>query len=69
MLLYVKTKSTKCPLFSIHGNSSVNKKDLRALTLEGLNRENLVIEPLAVQHLNNQLFRNDNQDFGNSQKY
>ena len=30
---------------------SVNRKDLKALNLVGLNRENLMLDPLAVQHL------------------
>ena len=34
---------------------SVNKKDLWALTLVGLNWGNPVLDPLAVQHLDNQL--------------
>ena len=34
---------------------SVNREDLRASTLVGLNWENPLIDSLAVQHLNNQL--------------
>ena len=35
---------------------SVNRKDLRALTLVGPTRNNQVLEPLAVLHLDNQLY-------------
>ena len=42
--------------FSIQGSFSVNRKDLRALTLLGPTRENLLLDPLAVQYLNNQLY-------------
>ena len=38
---------------------SVKRKDLRASALMGLNQENPILGPLAVQHLNNQLFMND----------
>ena len=42
--------------FSMQGNFSVNGKYLRALTLEGPTKENPVLDSLAVQHLNNQLY-------------
>ena len=45
-----------CSLFSIQKNFPVNRKDLRALTLMGLTWENPVPDPLAVKHLNNQLY-------------
>ena len=35
---------------------SVNRKDLRALTLVGPPRDNLELEPLAVLHLDNGLY-------------
>ena len=41
--------------FLILGNLEVNIKDLEALTLMGPVRENLVLDPLAVLHLNNRL--------------
>ena len=41
----VITKSTMCNLISIQGNFSVNRKGLRALTLVGQTRENLVLYP------------------------
>ena len=34
-------------------------KDLQALTLVGPTRENIVLDPLAVQHPNNQLYISD----------
>ena len=34
-------------------------KNLWALTLVGPTKENLVLDPLAVQHLNNQQFMKD----------
>ena len=37
---------------------SVNGKDLQASTLVGLNPENPVLKPQAVQHLNNRLSMN-----------
>ena len=45
--------------FSIQCNFSVNSKDLQALTLVGPRRENQVLDPLAIQHLNNGLFMNE----------
>ena len=33
----------------------MNRKDLQALTLDGPTRDNIVLDPLAVQHLDNQL--------------
>ena len=51
----VIAKSTKCSLFSIQGNFSVNRKDLQASNLVGPTRENQVIDLLAVQQLDNQL--------------
>ena len=35
---------------------SVNRNDLQAATLVGQNRENPVLDPLAVQQLNNELY-------------
>ena len=35
---------------------SVNRNDLQAATLVGQNWENPVLDPLAVQQLNNQLY-------------
>ena len=37
-------------------------KDLRALTLLGHTRENLILEPLAVQKINKRLYIIDNFD-------
>ena len=37
---------------------SVKRKDLWALTLVGLTRENPELDPLAVQHLGNRLYMN-----------
>ena len=34
----------------------MNRKDLQALTLVGPTRNNPVLDPLAVLHLDNQLF-------------
>ena len=34
----------------------MNRKDLRTLTLAGPTRNNPVLDPLAVQHLDNQLY-------------
>ena len=39
-------------------------KDLQASTLVRLNWEDPILDPLAVQHLNNQLFMNDPQVLG-----
>ena len=36
----------------------MNRKDLQALTLVGPTRNNLELDPLAVLHLDNKLFRN-----------
>ena len=46
------------PVFFIFNTREllVNRKDLRASTLVGLNRESQAIDPLAVQHLNNPLY-------------
>ena len=33
----------------------VNRKNLQALTLVGATRENQLLDPLTVQHLDNQL--------------
>ena len=41
--------------------AQTNIKDLQALTLVGPTRENLVLDPLAIQHLDNQLFRIKNK--------
>ena len=45
-------------LYSIFRGPSLNRKDLRALTLVGPTRDNPVLDPLAVLHLYNQLFIN-----------
>ena len=50
-----------CSLFLIHGNFSVDRKDLPAFTLVGPIGENLVLDPLAVQHLNNWLYYSSNK--------
>ena len=42
-------------LFQTLWEFSVNKKDLRALNLEGPPKDNPEIDPLAVIHLDNQL--------------
>ena len=55
----VTTKSTKCSLFQTLKEPIVNRKDLRALTLVGPTRSNLVLDPLAKLHLDNPLFMND----------
>ena len=34
----------------------MNRKELRALTLVGPTRDNPVLEPLAVLHINNRLY-------------
>ena len=34
----------------------MNRKDLRALTLVGHTRDNLVLDPLALLHLDNRLY-------------
>ena len=39
-------KTYQVSLFSIRGNFSVNRKDLRTLTIVGLTGENLVLDPL-----------------------
>ena len=46
-------------LWHIKWIREVNIKDLQALTLVGTDRENLVLDPLAlaVQHLNNQFYK------------
>ena len=43
-------------LFSTLREPSVNRKDLRALTLVGPTRDNPVLDPLVVIHLDNQLY-------------
>ena len=40
----------------MQGNFSVNRKDLRALTLTGPTMEILVLDPLDVQQLDNWLY-------------
>ena len=40
-------------LFSTVRELSVNRKDLQALTLEGIPRDNPELYPLAVLHLDN----------------
>ena len=52
----VMTKSKKCSSFSTLREPSVNRKDLRAVTLVEPPKDNLEIDPLAVLHLNNQLY-------------
>ena len=51
----VTTKSTKCSLFQTKRELLVDRKDLRAVTLVGLTRENPVPDPIAVLNLDNQL--------------
>ena len=41
---------------SSHSQLFDNRKDLQASTLVGLTRENPVLDPLAVVHLDNQLY-------------
>ena len=48
-----KQNQTKCSLFSIQGNFSVNRKDLQASTLVGLTLDKSVADHLAVLHLDN----------------
>ena len=43
-------------VFSTLRGPSVNRKDLQALTLMGPTRNNLVLDPLAVPHLDNRLY-------------
>ena len=50
------TKSNKCSSFSTLREPSVKRKDLHALTLVRPTRNNPVLDPLAVLHLNNWLF-------------
>ena len=50
------TVLTKSDLFSTLREPAVNRKYLRALTLVGPTRNNLVLDLLAVLHLDNQLF-------------
>ena len=50
----------KCNLFPTSGEPSVNRKDLLALTLAGTTNKNLVLDPLAVLHLDNRLYMYDN---------
>ena len=52
----VTTKSPNCSLFQTLRELSVNRKVLQALTLVGPTRENPVPDPLAVLHLDNQLY-------------
>ena len=47
------TKSTKSSLFLTLRGPSANRKDLQALILVGPTRDNWVLDPLAVLHLNN----------------
>ena len=47
------SKSTKCSLIQTAGELLVNKTDLGALTLLGPTREDPVLDPLAVLHLDN----------------
>ena len=49
---------TKCDNKNQPREHSVNRKDLQAKTLLGLNWENPVLDPLAVQHLDNPLSMN-----------
>ena len=50
-----KKKKDRVPffLFSTSGEHSVNRKELRALTLVGPIRDNPILDPLAVLHLHN----------------
>ena len=50
------TKSTECSLFSNLRKPSVNRKDLRALTLVGPPRDMPELDPLGVVHLDKWLF-------------
>ena len=50
--VYVITKSNKCSLFSMLGNFYMNTNDLQASILVGPTMENLVLDPMAVLHLN-----------------
>ena len=43
-------------LLLIKRELSVNRKDLRALTLVGPTRNNRILDPLAVLHLDNRLY-------------
>ena len=55
--IYTKDGCQKVIIHSfIQRNFSVNKKDLQALTLVGLTRENPASDPLHVQHIDNQLY-------------
>ena len=55
MKKYCDNKIQQVFFISTSREPSVNRKDLRALTLVGPTRDNLVIDPLAVLHLDNQL--------------
>ena len=52
------TKINQVLLIFITREHSVNREDLQAKTLLGLNWENPVLDPLAVQHLDNPLSMN-----------
>ena len=56
-------ESNKCYFFSTLRKPSVNRKDLRELTLVGPTRNNLALDPLAVHlHHENWLSDNDNDN-------
>ena len=57
ILIYsLTTKSTKCSLFQTLREPPVKSKDLQALNLVGPTRDNLVLDPLDVLHLDIQLY-------------
>ena len=51
----IKSVTKKSTLFFIFitRELSVNRNDLQVLNLAGLNRENSLLDPLAVPHLDN----------------
>ena len=56
MIAVYPKKFIKCSLFSTLRKPSVNRKELWALTLVGTPWDNLELDPLAVLHLDNQLY-------------
>ena len=47
----INSKKSGFQIPNVKGNFSVNRKDLKALTLVGPTREDIVLDPLGVQHL------------------
>ena len=59
LFLFPRLPMVKCSLFLTLRGLLVNRKDLQALTLVRPTQKNLVLDPLAVLHLDNRLYNLD----------